>query len=79
MGLLSLSALTEAFGAMAKTKASLPTKPRETRSWEKAKKIAQKGKAEKKLVKNSSKTAGRKKRGFTEGSANTNSRDARSN
>ena len=42
-------------------------------------KIAQKGKAAKKLVKNSSKTAGRKKRRFTEGSETTTSREARLN
>ena len=42
-------------------------------------KIARKGKAGKKLVKYSSKTAGNKKRGFTEGSATTTSREARSN
>ena len=42
-------------------------------------KIAGKGKAANKLVKNSSKTAGRKKREFTEGSATTTSREARSN
>ena len=42
-------------------------------------KIAQKGKAAKNLVKNSSKTAGRKKRGFTEGSPTTTSREDKSN
>ena len=42
-------------------------------------KIARKGKAAKKLVKNSSKTAGRENRGFTEGSAITTYRESRSN
>ena len=42
-------------------------------------KIARKGKAAKKTVKNPSKTAGIKKRGFTEGSETTTSREARSN
>ena len=42
-------------------------------------KIARKGKAAKKLVKNSSKTAGIEKRGFTEGSETTTSREARLN
>ena len=42
-------------------------------------KIARKGKPANKLVKNSSKTEGRKKRGFTEGSSTTTSREARSN
>ena len=42
-------------------------------------KIAQKGKAAKNLAKNSSKIAGRKNRGFTEGSATTTFREARSN
>ena len=42
-------------------------------------KIARKGKAENNLVKNSSKTAGRKQRGFTEGSETTTSRESRSN
>ena len=40
--------------------------------------IARKGKAAKKLVKNSSKTSGRKKRGFPKGSATTTSREASS-
>ena len=39
-------------------------------------KIARKGKAAKKLVKNSSKSAGRKNWGFTDGSSNTTSREA---
>ena len=42
-------------------------------------KIARKGKAAKKLVKNLSETPGRKKWGLTEGSATTTSREARSN
>ena len=42
-------------------------------------KIARKGKAAKKLVKNLSKIVGIKKRGFTEDSATTTSRKARSN
>ena len=42
-------------------------------------KITQKGKYAKNLVKNSSKTAGRKNWGFTEGSATTTSREARLN
>ena len=42
-------------------------------------KIARKGKAAKKIVKNSSKTAGGKKRGFTEGSPTTTSREDKSN
>ena len=41
--------------------------------------IAQKGKYAKKLIKNSSKIAGRKKRGFTESSETTTSKEARSN
>ena len=69
----------EALGAMEKAKASSSTKLRKNRSWEKVRKISQEGKAAKKLVKNLSKTAGRKKRGFTEGSAITTSREARSN
>ena len=42
-------------------------------------KIARKGKAVKKLVKNFSKTTGRKKRGFADGSSTTTYREARSN
>ena len=42
-------------------------------------KISRKGKAAKKLVKNSSKIEGRKKQGFNEGSATTTSREAISN
>ena len=41
-------------------------------------KIARKGKASKKIVKNSLETAGRKKLGFTDGSTTTTSREARS-
>ena len=61
-----------------------PKHPRR-QNWEKTKlvksknKIARKGKSAKNLVKNSSKTAGRKKWGFTEGSATTTCREARSN
>ena len=65
---------------MSKAKASLLTKLRKKPKLGKSKnKIARKGKAEKKTAKNSLKTAGRKKRGFTEGSASTTSRAARSN
>ena len=52
---------------------------KKTEVGEKKNRIALKGKAAKKLVKNSSKTAGRKKRGFTEFSATTTSREAKSN
>ena len=58
MRLLSLSVLSETFGPMAKAKAS-SSKNREKPEVGKSKnKIARKGKAAKKLVKNSSKTAG---------------------
>ena len=42
-------------------------------------KIARKGKVAEKIVKNSSKTVGRKNQGFTEGSTTKTSREARSN
>ena len=75
MGFLSLSALLEMFIAMANAKASSSTKPRKTPKLGKRKnKITRKGKAAKNLTKNLSKTAGRKKRGITEGSATTTSK-----
>ena len=62
MGFLILSALLETFGAMEKAKASLSTKSRKKPKLGKSKnKIARKGKTTKKILKNSSKTAGRKK------------------
>ena len=74
-----MGALTKSLGAMAMAKASLSTKSRKLKLGKSKNKIAQKEVAAKQLVNNSSKTAGRKNRGFIEGSATTTSREARSN
>ena len=61
MRFLSPSALSEMVGAMAKAKASSSKKSRKNPKLGKSKNIiARKGKAEKKIIKNSSKTEGRK-------------------
>ena len=77
--ILDPSALIEAFGAMAKAKSSSSTKSRKPDVGKSKNEIARKGNAAKKLVKKSSKTEGRKKRGFTEGLAATTSSEVRYN
>ena len=80
MRFLSPSALSETLDGTAKAKASSSTKFEKNLKLGKSKnRIAWKGKAAKKLVKNSSKPAEIKKRGFTEGSTTITSREARSN
>ena len=72
--------LSEMLGAIAKSKASSSTKSRKHPKLGNSKnKIVRKVKAANKMIKKWSKTAGIKKRGFTEGSSTTTSREARLN